>query len=534
MSKEQSMKLRKNKSQDSAKSGKNVKKSDNTAFFPRILPWILLPITPVLLTLSYPKFTYSWLAWLALAPFSYFLLKAGSWKSLITGSLLCGFLSYLGILYWIYPTMRAGAVPVPFAVLGIVLLCLIMSLDFVLTGSFCFFVRRTGPGAFPLLFASAWACMEWIKVCINLKAVSFPWFILAYSQWQQPEFMQIASIAGPYSLSWALAFAGALTASLFVRREPIARKLFSIVPALLLMGGLWIFGHGMMSYEMQPDDRPVEIHASLLQPCISLYDKWDAAKENYIRGKLYEMSEKSQDRDIVLWPENALPGWIDDPQYSMYMDAIAKKFRSNHIVGSVSRGDGKRVAAFLITPQGEEGDYHKRVLVPFGEYVPMRGFLGKYIGTIGMLGEFVPGNFRQNFMRIKGLNIAPTICYESIFPFLYSSDAERGADMFVNITNDGWYLDTSAPYQHLAALAFRAVETRRPILRAANNGISAYISSNGVIEKMLPLDQEGVLEVDMSVHSGQPPSVYARYGNFFAIFCLIICLAFAVSIVFMR
>ena len=163
----------------------------------------------------------------------------------------------------------------------------------------------------------------------------------------------------------------------------------------------------------------------------------------------------------------------------------------------------------------------------------MRSILGKYIKTIAMLGEFKPGVLKQHFMPLKDLKIAPTICYESIFPFLYASDADRGADMFVNMTNDGWYLETSAPYQHLAALTFRAAETRRPILRAANNGISAVINDRGVIEKYMPLNEEGTLLAQVQVPQGQAKSIYVQYGNLFAGLCLMLCLAFTVSLMFM-
>lgn len=514
-----------------AEDNKNMKVRKNSIFF-LIFPFFLMLLTPVFLTLSYPKFTYSWLAWIALAPFAYFVLKAKSWKSLLWGSFFCGFLSYMGLLYWVYPTMRAGAVPAPFAVLGLLLLCALMSLDFILIGSFGFFVRRTGTGVFPLLFASAWACMEWIKVSINLKAISFPWFILAYSQWQHPEFMQIASITGSYGLSWVLCFSGALLAASFIGRKPIYKKILGVIPAVIMAAGLFSYGKAAISPEGQ-DVKTVKIETAILQPCISLYDKWDNAKADSIKSTLSSMVASAHGKELVVWPENALPGWIDDPQYSLWLDGLSKVYKSSHIVGSVSRGDGKRVAAFLISPEGEVSDYHKRVLVPFGEYVPMRAVLGKFIGTVAMLGEFKPGMIKQRFMPFKGLKIAPTICYESIFPFLYFSDASRGADMFVNITNDGWYLDTSAPYQHLAALTFRAAETRRPILRAANNGISAVINSRGVIEKSMPLNELGVLEASVEIPLDQPLSVYVQYGNIFVGLCFMLCLAFIVSLMFM-
>ena len=523
---------RKNSGNEEQPADKNRASMRKTARFLRILPWLALPLTPVLLVLSYPKFEYNWLAWLALTPFAFFVLRAKKWKSLVSGSFLCGFLSYAGLLYWIYPTMRAGGVQSYFSVLGLVLLAALMSLDFIAVGAFGFFVRRVGNGIFPLLFASGWVCMEWLKISISQKAISFPWFILAYSQWQQPEFIQISSITGVYGLSWALCFSSALLAAIALRKEPFYKRIFGFLPAVLAAGGIWIFGMAMSSPEMA-SDKTIKVQAALLQPCINLYEKWDPARENEIRQKLGSMVSKLKHKDLVLWPENALPGWIDDPKYALWLDGMSKVYFSSHIVGSVSRGDGKRVAACLITPEGPGPDYHKRILVPFGEYVPFRNVLGKFIGTVAALGEFKPGSMKQSLMQLKGLKIAPTICYESIFPFLYSSDAERGADVFVNITNDGWYLDTSAPYQHLAALVFRAAETRRPILRAANNGISAVINSNGTITASKPLNEEGVLEASVDIPYGQPLSFYVKYGNVFAGLCLLFCLAFAVTLVFL-
>jgi apolipoprotein N-acyltransferase len=203
-------------------------------------------------------------------------------------------------------------------------------------------------------------------------------------------------------------------------------------------------------------------------------------------------------------------------------------------VGSVSRGDGRRVAAFLVGPDGgQQAEYHKRVLVPFGEYVPMRELLGKFIEPVAALGEFVPGNITQPLMEFRGLHVAPTICYESIFPFLYRGDALRGADLFVNITNDGWYLDTAAPRQHLLVNVFRAVETRRPVLRAANNGISAYIDPYGRIQKLLPLNDVGVLAARVAVNPGAPQSFYVRNGDLTVYGCIMLCAAFLLAVMFL-
>lgn len=493
----------------------------------------LLPVmSGILIILSYPKFNYDFLAWVALTPLFIYVLKSSGGAKAFWGGYLCGFVAYCGLLYWIYPTMIAGGIQSYVAVLGLVLLSLLLGLEFGFLAWFGNFVRRTGYGAFPVLIACALACIEWLKITVNLKAVWFPWFTLAYTQWNRPELIQISSITGLYGLSWAICFTSALIACLICGRYSFLRRITGVCPSIFIIGGIWFYGNHSLANE-NAGDKEITLSVAMLQPCVDLYDKWDVEKEKNIKGELAELVQAAGKKDLILWPENALPGWIDNPEYSMWLSAFSKLYGSTHIVGSVSRGDGKRVSACLVTPEGSKQDYHKRILVPFGEYVPLREILGKFIEPIAALGEFKPGGIKQSLMTVKGVKIAPTICYESIFPFLYSSDAERGADLFVNITNDGWYLDTAAPHQHLIAGIFRAVETGKPILRAANNGISAYISPKGIIEASLNLNEKGLLETEITVNPDLPKTLYVQYGNAFVYLCLMLCMAFTVSLIFL-
>ena len=136
-------------------------------------------------------------------------------------------------------------------------------------------------------------------------------------------------------------------------------------------------------------------------------------------------------------------------------------------------------------------------------------------------------------MEIKGVKTSAVICYESVFPFLFRADAARGAQLFINITNDGWYLDTAAPYQHLLVNIFRAVETRRPVLRAANNGISAYIDPWGGVQRSLGLNKAGVLNVDAKLAAEPAESFYVRNGDFFAYACMAFCAVFLLAPLFL-
>ena len=490
-------------------------------------------LTSLLLILSYPKFNQGWLAWVALAPLVYYLLNCRTLKAALAGGLGAGFLFYLGLLYWLYPTMRAGVVEPAASALGLALLAGLLSLEFGAVSAFGFYLKKAGPGAFPYVFAAGWALMEWAKVSINLKGVWFPWFTLAYTQWQYAELIQVVSVTGLYGLSWAVCFTGALAGAAAYRRgKPLAAAL-SLAPAALVVGGLWLYGSAFLKEKPAPAGGIV-LKAALLQPSIALYDKWDAARADEIEAKIEGLVKSAGQADLVVWPENALPGWIEDKRWGGWVARLAREGKAYNLVGSVSRGDGKRVAAFLIDPSGAQAaDYHKRVLVPFGEYVPFREFLGKYIEPVAALGEFYPGGASQKLMEIKGVKMSAAICYESIFPFLFRADAARGAQLFVNITNDGWYLDTAAPYQHLLASVFRAVETRRPVLRAANNGVSAYIDPYGRIAGRLELNAAGVLRAAPVIDPAAEQSFYVQNGDLFIYGCIMLCSAFLLAVMFL-
>ncbi|MFA7009028.1 MAG: apolipoprotein N-acyltransferase, partial [Elusimicrobiales bacterium] len=426
---------------------------------------------------------------------------------------------------------RAGGVVPAVSIFGLAALSLVMSAEFVLTAAFGFYLKRTGPRVWPYIFAASWALMEYGKVYLSLKAVWFPWFMLGYTQWEHTPIIQLVSVTGVYGLSAAVCFTGALSGVLLWSRDGLGARLARFAPAPLLLAGLWLYGRQELAAAsaLVPDR---SINAVLLQPSITLYDKWDERKAGEIRRKLEILTDGLKDAELVLWPENALPGWIDDPFCADWLKTVSKKTGGYSVVGSVSRGGGRHVAAFLLDPGGEIlASYNKRRLVPFGEYVPLRGFLGKYIAPVAALGEFTQGALRQKLFEFKGLRLGAAICYESIFPYLFTADAREGADVFFNITNDGWYLDTAAPCQHFLVNIFRAVETRKPVMRAANNGISAVIDPWGRVLARKDLNEYGVLAVKVPVYTGLGPSIYTAHGGSFAAVGLLIMAAFLLALI---
>ncbi|MDA8244999.1 MAG: apolipoprotein N-acyltransferase [Elusimicrobia bacterium] len=463
---------------------------------------ILLPAaTSLLLVLSYPKFDQGWLAWGALAPLAYYLLKSQTFKSAALGGLACGFLSYLGILYWIYPTMRAGGVGPLASALGLALLALLMSLEFLAVSAYGYWLKRAGLKAWPYLFAAGWFVLEYGKVLLSSKAVWFPWFMLGYTQWDYKPLIQIASVTGVYGLSAALCFTGSLAGALLARDLRPAARALRFLPAAAVFGLLFVYGRSALNAAKEL--RPVrEVKAVLLQPSVDQYAKWDPSEEGNIEARISGLLAGAKGAELAVWPENALPCWIDDPACAAWLKKAASGSGAGaSLVGSVSKGEGKHVSAYLLDSSGAiTASYDKRQLVPFGEYVPLRDFLGGFVKPVAELGEFEPGAREQGLMGLSGLHIGAAICYESIFPYLFADDARAGADLFVNITNDGWYLDTAAPYQHFIVNIFRAVENRRSVARAANNGISGVIDPWGRVLAKTGLDERAALAAVVPVY----------------------------------
>jgi len=226
-----------------------------------------------------------------------------------------------------------------------------------------------------------------------------------------------------------------------------------------------------------------------------------------------------QGAELIIWPESAIPGWFpNEKKYNDWIKNLVVKSKADHIIGSVTMKKGKDYnAAFLINSEGEiKGEYHKQHLVPFGEYVPFAGILGKLVPYLGQLGAFQPGQGFVNF-SISSTSFSPNICYEAVFPSLVRKSVQAGADVIVNLTNDGWYLNTSAPEQHYGANVFRAVELGRPVVRAANTGISAVIDPWGRELIRSPLLKRGVYMATLPIPNPSLSTPYLKRGAWFIV-----------------
>ncbi|HOO91704.1 MAG TPA: apolipoprotein N-acyltransferase, partial [Syntrophales bacterium] len=231
---------------------------------------------------------------------------------------------------------------------------------------------------------------------------------------------------------------------------------------------------------------------------------------------------------LIVWPETAVPFFFqnyNDKSRSLIKTAI--KTNSWLLFGSPGyKRDGGKISfynsAYLLSPEGTvSGRYDKVHLVPFGEYVPLHDILFFIDKLVEGAGDFTAGNEITPLSMDDG-NVGVLICYEGIFPEISREYRQRGADLLVNITNDAWYGDTSAPYQHLTMAAFRAIENRIYMIRSANTGISAIVDPTGKILSKTGLFERTTLRG--SIQFTQYDTVYSRYGDVFACSCIMFLL----------
>jgi len=283
---------------------------------------------------------------------------------------------------------------------------------------------------------------------------------------------------------------------------------------------------------------PVEtgrIRVGLVQPGIRQEDKWEAGGAwRNVRAHLDLTREaKAAGARLVVWPESAVPFLYDEnPALAEVLQATTREMGVFLFFGNDDRqvGEGEEryyVGAKMLDPAGNVVlRYHKNHLVPFGEYVPLHAlftFGGRFAAKlVDRVSDFTPGK-EAAVAPVDGHLVGGYICYEAIFPGLARRFTAEGAELLVNVTNDAWYGTTSAPHQHLAMAALRAVENRRYMVRAANTGITAVVDPFGRILSPTRLFERTVLVDDVAFVSER--TFYTRHGDLFAGACAALGLA---------
>lgn len=495
-------------------------------------------LTGLLTALSFPKWNLWILSWVSLIPMLYAADGLNLKKSFFWGW-FSGWISFCGILYWIVPTFRAAGVSTIVGILSVSLLSAYIAVYYGLfTAIFQFLLSQgsNGSGTYDLpqkkfriiltqgaitLSSAVWVSLEYLRT--NLFG-GFPWGLLGYSQWQNHRLIQISQLTGIYGVS-ALMVAVNLSLYICFKKRRIVSELFFLFP--LLIGSLIFMNMKTINHSPQP-----LLKVAVLQGNIDQYKKWGPEYVQEILSAYGELSgnARTKNPDLIIWPETSAPGWIpEDRGLLQWIQKRVQKTARFNLIGAVTSEGGRNYnSAFLFSPDGKISNrYDKMHLVPFGEQVPFQSILGNWIPVLNQLGGFHSGK-NVTILETPKARLGTSICYEAIFPGLIRRQAHDGADILVNMTNDGWYLDTAAPEQHFSMNVFRAIENQRYLIRAANTGISGVIQPDGKILKMTKLNEKTFLTEMVSPDRVQ--TFYTKFGDIFAWICCGISLATILSI----
>ncbi len=465
---------------------------------------------------------------MALAPLLTALPGTSGWRAARLGY-VTGAVSSIGLLYWTaLVVIQYGGLALPAGILVMVALCLAFSLFHALFGwAGARLASAFGPAG--LLGAPVvWVGLEYAR---THTFFSFPWVLLGYSQHALLPFAQVASITAVYGVSFLVCAASALLAYAAVEAGPSRRRV-ALAGIVVLVAAAWGWGRWEME---RPVPQTGRVRVGLVQGGVRQEDKWVPEYASANVGRHLELTERAADAGarLVVWPESAVPFLFDEePALASLLREQARRRGIYLFFGNDDRevlpGESRiYVGAKLLDPSGElVARYHKIHLVPFGEYVPLQPLFtlgGRFAAKLVQeVSDFSPGEEASTGV-VDGHRIGGFICYEAIFPSLVRRFAAGGAELLVNVTNDAWYGTTSAPHQHLAMAAFRAIENRRYLVRAANTGITAVVDPRGRVIAPTRLFDTTVLvrEVPFVAET----TFYTRHGNLFAQACSALALA---------
>jgi apolipoprotein N-acyltransferase len=493
--------------------------------------WILVVISAVLQTLIFPSPSLYFLSWIALAPWLVAVLDRRCAPSLLRCVLLsyvCGVLWYAGSCFWIFHVMNTyGGLSAPMAVVILLLFCFYVGLYHALFGFVLGWLsrRRTFANARALALSPVlWVAVEYARSHIT----SFPWDLLGYAAIDNIPLTRLATVTGVYGLSFVIALVNTAFALAFLlpRQRRVGVALPVLLAAIALQSG------ALVRYS------PIQAThtAVLVQENLSLANRqWTSAEFNQTLANLVELSDQGVAKragdkaaPLILWPESPAQFFTSDPGFRSWMSALARTTHGYVIAGSLGTAPTADSAhshifnsAQLVLPDGGFGPrYDKIHLVPFGEFVPYRDLLFFAQSLTHDVGELSRGNRRIVFDMMEGHHAGTFICYESAFPEEVRQFALNGADLFVNLSDDGWYGRYGAPPQHLNIARMRAIENGRWLLRATNTGVTASISPLGEVVAAAPIDVRTVLDAPYDFESGT--TFYTRHGDWFASACAII------------
>ncbi len=490
-----------------------------------------LYLTGALFVLSYalgtPGYDVPWLPLVCLAPFLALAVSARSARQAAWRGWVAGTAASVPLYYWIAYTIAVqGKLGWALGSLAAFLVSAYVGAYFSVAAAAASRLAGKFGERGLWLFPAVWIALEMAR---SHLFSGFPWMLLGYSVAGNATLRQAADLGGIHGLSFLLALSAV---SVYLAGKRLSERFHAkaaipLLPGVVALLFLVLYGRGGSGDRGGPAALLPEVNVAIAQGGIDQSVKWNpgnqAATLEIYRGLTREARDAGA--RLVIWPETAAPffyGW--ETELSRRLDAIAADGGIPIIFGAPwydpARGGKFYNSVFHMDARGVVlGRYDKRHLVPFGEYIPLRSVLF-FLSKLTAGEEDFSSGTGPSLFRVDGRPVAATICYEALFPALIREGILGGATWLVNVTNDSWFGDTVAPLQHLAMARMRCVEFRRPMVRAANAGISAVIDADGGVAASLGLFRRGVLVAAVRPATGE--TVYAKTGEIFGISCSIL------------
>jgi apolipoprotein N-acyltransferase len=456
------------------------------------------------------------LAWFAFLPLFWLIDQTDGLRRAAFFGWLTGFFAHLVGFYWLVYTISVfGEFAYPVSSL---LFLVYAGLQGTHMALFALALKLVGHGPLHLFPGVFWVLLEfWFPFL-------FPWY-LANSQSVFASFIQTADLVGPFGASFIVIWANAAIYGNVVsyKEQRQLRWQPAVLVALLIIGSVLYGARAIekVSIEMASARK---LSVAAVQGNIDVDLKWDPKRARENLEVYRRLTAKIGEVGFVIWPETSIEQWVSESLQRLpeeYMPPLKSDktyfiFGAKSFQGILAGPDFKAFnTAFLTDGRGRILDrYHKQVLLAFGEYIPFSKMLSKLPGMPFSDG-FTAGDGPRALSLSSGERLAPLICYEDLMPDLSRAFVKQEkANLLVNLTNDAWYGRTAAPWQHARLAQWRAIETRRSLLRVTNTGVTVLINANGEMQDPLPIFTPGVLTANVDLLEGE--TFYVRFGDWFA------------------
>ena len=502
---------------------------------PSTADWIGTFATTLLLVFSFPNFDFPFLAWFALVPLLFVISRRPSpLRAFILGWAF-GSTFFYATCYWLtYSMIHYGGLPGPFAYLllvpGALVIGLFPALFALLTANT---IKRWGIYAV-LLAPIFWATCEWLRLGMTGQL----WNAIGYSQAEVfgGLLIQAARWGGVYAVGFLIVAVSSSLALAAVGRKPkqvMIAALVIVVTCVVTIGSA-------NSDSNSPSGIPPDLYVVALQPNVPMTMVKTVEEINALRDRHLSMSvqalqslPKDNIHRLVVWPESPMNfTYASDRTFQELVAKFTREYHTSLIFNSLepAPNEGSYNSALLINEEGRLiAQYDKIRLLAFGEYVPLPRWLGGSLLS-GLVGDFTPGS-KYTLMPAGGHRAGVFICIESAYPSIARRLTQEGADVLINISNDGYLGPTAVMRQHLANAIFRAVENGRPLLRVTNSGLSAEIRADGFVQEVTTGFEPAVRSWKVNgVLSNK--TFYTRNGDLFVELCTgLTVLLFVISVI---